>query len=226
MDAVTSSTSSAPSRAATAANAVAANQNETALSSDFETFLRMLSVQMQNQDPLNPQDSTEFATQLAQFSTVEQQTLTNTLLTNLGSQLNAMGLSGLTNWVGMDARVNAPAHFSGAPIEVVPNANAQADKAYLVVKNANGAEVQRFTIDPKADTLEWAGVDNSGKPFANGLYSFETESYAKDELLDTVSADVYARVTEARTGTDGVVLIAPGGVEFASDKVLSLRQPS
>ncbi|WP_422048561.1 flagellar hook capping FlgD N-terminal domain-containing protein [Shimia sp.] len=226
MDAVTSSTSAAPSRAATAANAVAANQNETALSSDFETFLRMLSVQMQNQDPLNPQDSTEFATQLAQFSTVEQQTLTNTLLTNLGSQLNAMGLSGLTNWVGMDARVNAPAHFSGAPIEVVPNANAQADKAYLVVKNANGAEVQRFTIDPKADTLEWAGVDNSGKPFASGLYSFETESYAKDELLDTVSADVYARVTEARTGTDGVVLIAPGGVEFASDKVLSLRQPS
>lgn len=226
MDAVTSSTSAAPSRAATAANAVAANQNETALSSDFETFLRMLSVQMQNQDPLNPQDSTEFATQLAQFSTVEQQTLTNTLLTNLGSQLNAMGLSGLTNWVGMDARVNAPAHFSGAPIEVVPNANAQADKAYLVVKNANGAEVQRFTIDPKADTLDWAGVDNSGKPFANGLYSFETESYAKDELLDTVSADVYARVTEARTGTDGVVLIAPGGVEFASDKVLSLRQPS
>ncbi|MBO9395402.1 flagellar hook assembly protein FlgD [Shimia sp. R9_2] len=226
MDAVTSSTSAAPSRAATAANAVAANQNETALSSDFETFLRMLSVQMQNQDPLNPQDSTEFATQLAQFSTVEQQTLTNTLLTNLGSQLNAMGLSGLTNWVGMDARVNAPAHFSGVPIEVVPNANAQADKAYLVVKNANGAEVQRFTIDPKADTLEWAGVDNSGKPFANGLYSFETESYAKDELLDTVSADVYARVTEARTGTDGVVLIAPGGVEFASDKVLSLRQPS
>ncbi|MBO9399515.1 flagellar hook capping FlgD N-terminal domain-containing protein [Shimia sp. R9_3] len=226
MDAVTSSTSAAPSRAATAANAVAANQNETALSSDFETFLRMLSVQMQNQDPLNPQDSTEFATQLAQFSTVEQQTLTNTLLTNLGSQLNAMGLSGLTNWVGMDARVNAPAHFSGAPIEVVPNANAQADKAYLVVKNANGAEVQRFTIDPKADTLDWSGVDNSGKPFANGLYSFETESYAKDELLDTVSADVYARVTEARTGTDGVVLIAPGGVEFASDKVLSLRQPS
>lgn len=226
MDAVTSATSAANSRTATAAQAAAANQNETALSSDFETFLRMLSVQMQNQDPLNPQDSTEFATQLAQFSTVEQQTLTNTLLTNLGTQLGAMGLSGLTNWVGMDARVKAPAHFSGTPIEVVPNANPQADKAYLVVKNANGAEVQRFSIDPKADTLQWAGVNNSGKPFANGIYSFETESYAKEELLDTVSADVYARVTEARNDPDGVTLIAPGGVEFASDKVLSLRHPT
>ncbi|MDA5557420.1 flagellar hook capping FlgD N-terminal domain-containing protein [Shimia sp. MMG029] len=226
MDAVTPSTTATTSRSATASQAAAANQNETALSSDFETFLKMLSVQMQNQDPLNPQDSTEFATQLAQFSTVEQQTLTNTLLTNLGTQLTTMGLSSLTNWVGMDARIAAPAHFSGTPIEVVPNTNTQADKAYLIVKDENGTEVQKFSIDPEAKTLDWVGVNDSGSKFANGVYSFETESYAKDELLDRVHADVYARVTEARTGTDGVVLVAPGGIEFGSDKVLSLRQPS
>lgn len=226
MNAVAPTAGATTSRTATAANAVEANQEKAALSSDFETFLKMLSVQMQNQDPLNPQDSTEFATQLAQFSTVEQQTLTNKLLTGLGSQLGAMGLSGLTNWVGMDARITAPAHFSGSPIEVVPNTHPQAEKAFLIVKDANGAEVQRFSIDPKADSVKWVGKTDSGNPFANGLYSFETQSFAKDEKLDTVKADVYARVTEARKEGDGVVLIAPGGVEFASDKVLSLRRPS
>ena len=78
-------TSAASQTGAAQATAAAAAANEptngsAALASDFETFLTMLSVQMQNQDPLNPTDSTEFASQLAQFSTVEQQTLTNTLL--------------------------------------------------------------------------------------------------------------------------------------------------
>lgn len=65
--------------------------NATALSSDFETFLKMLTVQMQNQDPLNPIDSTEYAMQLATFSSVEQQVLTNDLLRQMmggqGAQL-------------------------------------------------------------------------------------------------------------------------------------------
>ena len=71
------------------------------LSSDFETFLKMLTVQMENQDPLNPVESTEFATQLATFSGVEQQVQTNDLLKSLGAQLGAMNVSQLSGWVGM-----------------------------------------------------------------------------------------------------------------------------
>ena len=47
------------------------------LSSDFETFLKMLTVQLENQDPLNPVDSADYAVQLATFSGVEQQVQTN-----------------------------------------------------------------------------------------------------------------------------------------------------
>ena len=60
------------------------------ISSDFDTFLKMLTAQMQNQDPFNPIDSTDYATQLATFSGVEQQTRTNDLLTNLGSQIASL----------------------------------------------------------------------------------------------------------------------------------------
>ena len=54
-----------------------------ALSSDFETFLQMLTVQARYQDPLEPLSSSDYAAQLAQFSMVEQQVLTNDQLGNL-----------------------------------------------------------------------------------------------------------------------------------------------
>ncbi|MFV2001871.1 MAG: flagellar hook capping FlgD N-terminal domain-containing protein, partial [Paracoccaceae bacterium] len=54
------------------------------VNSDFETFLKLLTTQLKNQDPLKPVDSSDFAVQLATFSSVEQQVKTNDLLTSLG----------------------------------------------------------------------------------------------------------------------------------------------
>jgi flagellar basal-body rod modification protein FlgD len=68
------------SAATSSAVAPADNGSGAKISSDFETFLKMLTVQMQNQDPLNPVDSSDYATQLATFSGVEQQVQTNDLL--------------------------------------------------------------------------------------------------------------------------------------------------
>ena len=59
------STVSTNSGAATAITSAASGPASSAITSDFETFIRMLTVQMENQDPLNPMESTEFATQLA-----------------------------------------------------------------------------------------------------------------------------------------------------------------
>ena len=55
----------------------------TALASNFETFLTLLTTQMKNQDPLSPLDSNQFTAQLTQMAGVEQQLLTNDLLTSL-----------------------------------------------------------------------------------------------------------------------------------------------
>ena len=62
------------------------------ISSDFETFLKMLTTQMQNQDPLNPIESSDYAVQLATFSGVEQQVRTNQLLADLANQMGSSGL--------------------------------------------------------------------------------------------------------------------------------------
>lgn len=82
---VSSSTSAQTSSTSTATSsksndAAGKNAATNSLNGDFETFLRLLTTQLQNQDPLDPTNSTEFVAQLANFSSVEQQVQTNTKL--------------------------------------------------------------------------------------------------------------------------------------------------
>ena len=76
------------------------------MASDFETFLLMMTTQAQNQDPLEPMDSSEYASQLAQFSMVEQQVQTNDLLSSLDSQHGRRQAGELANWIGMDVTLD------------------------------------------------------------------------------------------------------------------------
>ncbi len=103
------STPTSAGYAAAASAAVTSTNTTGTIGSDFQTFLEMLTVQMRNQDPLNPIDSTEYAAQLAAFSTVEQAVLTNDLLKSLAAQMGDSSMSQLAGWVGMEARTTAGA---------------------------------------------------------------------------------------------------------------------
>jgi flagellar basal-body rod modification protein FlgD len=196
-----------------------------AISSDFETFLKMMTAQIENQDPLDPIDSADYAVQLATFSAVEQQVLTNDLLTALGGQLQLSGLAEMAGWVGMEARAASPAYFDGSPIMLAPNPAAVADKVELVVYDSNGDEVQRTEIAVSAEPLEWAGVDELGNPYDEGVYSFEVISYADDEVLLSDLAEVYATVQEVRSEGGVTVLLMEGGVTIPTTSVSALRRP-
>lgn len=195
----------------------------TVISSDFQTFLNMLAVQMQNQDPLNPMDSTEFATQLATFSALEQQVLTNDLLQVLDARFLTMNISQLSGWVGMEVQAVMPAQFSGAPIDVVVGRYATADEAYLVIRDEAGEAVRRIAVDEGVHDLVWDGADDDGNPVAHGLYGFEIENLLDGDMLDITVAPIYAQVTEARIGQFGPVLVLGGGILIGTEDVLGLR---
>lgn len=197
----------------------------TKISSDFETFLRMLTVQMENQDPLNPVDSSDYAVQLATFSSVEQQVLTNDLLRALGGQIGTTGMAQMAAWVGKEARAPVAAYFDGDPITIAPNPAAIADRVDLVVYDSNGMEVQRKSIPTSADPIQWNGNDDNGDPLPDGKYTFRIESFSNGEqLLDEV-ADVYSRVTEVRSEGGETILILSGGVGVLASAVSALRDP-
>jgi flagellar basal-body rod modification protein FlgD len=101
------------------------NVSEPAKTIDYESFLRLLIAQMKNQDPTNPMDSTEYVSQLASFSSVEQQTKTNARLDQLlttTALTQADGVIGRTITSadgGISGKVAAVMILSGSAVAVL-----------------------------------------------------------------------------------------------------------
>ncbi|PJI86134.1 flagellar basal-body rod modification protein FlgD [Yoonia maricola] len=204
--------------------ALATSATSTQISSDFEVFLQMLTAQMQYQDPLNPIDSTDYATQLATFSGVEQAVLTNDLLQSLTTQMNTGGLVDMAALVGKEVRSTASAYFDGQPLTLMPTQTVAADTAQLVVRNETGAEVQRTAIATGAQTLEWAGVGTDGAPFPVGVYQFEIVSMSNGDIIAETPVETYSTVNEVRLDGGSTILVLAGGTTVASDEVTALRE--
>lgn len=204
----------------TAATQSSANNK---ISSDFDTFLKMLTAQIQNQDPLNPIDSADYAVQLATFSSVEQQTLTNQKLDALAGLMGAQGIAQLAPWVGQEARSVAPVFMDGTPVTLSPNASTGADRAVLVVKDHTGNTVAREDIPVQATSYTWTGHNIAGAPLPTGTYSLSLESYSEDVQIAATSVEHYARVQEVQTSATGPRLILTGGVSLSVDEVTALR---
>lgn len=210
----------------TSTTSSASSSASTGVSSDFDTFLKMLTAQMQNQDPLNPIDSTDYATQLATFSGVEQSVKTNDLLTAIASQMSVMGMTQLAGWVGMDARAVAPGYFDGEnPITVSPNPAVGSDRTTMVVTNSAGTVVDQVSLPVSTDSYSWSGRDASGNPLPTGAYTFTLESYGSDQLLSSDQMEVYVPIVEAQGSTDGTVLVLKSGAEVLTSNITALRDP-
>ncbi len=210
---------------ATRSQTAAAAPTKSGLSGDLDTFLRLLTAQLRNQDPLKPMESTEFAVQLATFSSVEQQVRTNDFLEKIAGEGSLSGMAELAGWVGMEARVAAPVQFSGAPVSLTYSAETGADAAVLVTYDSLNREVKREPVSPTATTLTWVGSDGKGGLLPNGTYSFRVESVNAGEVISQKPVEVFAVVTEVQNGTDGPVVVLSGGASVAASAVSALRRP-
>ena len=209
---------------ATHSTATTAAATKSAVTSDYNTFLRMLTTQMQNQDPLNPIDSADYAVQLATFSSVEQQTRTNQLIQQLIGAFDVTGLSEFAGWVGKEARSTAPVAYDGSPVTLRTVPDATADRAVLAVRDAQGTVVAREAVVLGSEAHVWLGMGMTGNALPPGQYSFKLESYAGETLLSERPAESYAQITEVRTGPAGTRIVLTGGIEIAADQITALRE--
>lgn len=200
-----------------------ADQRATTLSSDFETFLQMLVTQAENQDPLNPIDSSDYAAQLATFASVEQQVLTNDLLQAMQAQLSGSAMAELSGWVGAEVLVAAPVMFDGAPIALDPQLATGATSAQLIVRDGFGTVVSREALSVPPGAVTWAGTDGQGAPLPSGAYSFEVESYQDGRLLEAAPVPAYGRVAEVSSDENGVTLVLTSGAVLSVEEVGAVR---
>lgn len=194
------------------------------INSDFDTFLRMLTAQMKNQDPLNPVEATDFATQLATFSGVEQAVMTNDLLRALSAQMQVTGLANVSSWIGNEVRAAAPAYFDGNPLTLHPNPIVFANSTEVVVRDSDGFLVQRFGIPATTNPVQWDGVGPDGRLLPQGTYSFTLVSSADGNQMGETTMETYSKVTEVRSQNGQMELVMKGGVTISANDVTGLRQ--
>ncbi|MGH1576812.1 flagellar hook capping FlgD N-terminal domain-containing protein [Planktotalea sp.] len=201
------------------------DQNTSALSSDFETFLKMLTVQMENQDPLNPVDSADYAVQLATFSSVEQQVLTNDLLTSLTASMSGGGIGALGQWVGMDVRAGVAAHYDGDPVELAVPEYEDADRRVLVVRDGLGEIATRLDIPLEGAEFTWDGVMADGSKAQSGIYQFSVEAFKDGAVRSSDPVSAYNRVREAIIENGETLLLLDGDILITPSEVSGLRSP-
>lgn len=147
-----------------------------------QEFLQLLVAQMRNQDPVNPMDGAEFASQLAQFNSVEQLISVNQGLDQLAMSQDLMG-SSLTNSMaasltGKDVRALSDQVFlsSEGEAEINFKLNDSASDVEIIVRTASGAEVRRENLSgiPSGDSAwTWDGLNNNGERMGEGEYTVE-----------------------------------------------------
>lgn len=166
------------------------------LASNFQTFLSLLTTQLKNQDPLSPVDSNEFTAQLTQMAGVEQQLLTNDLLTSLLRAQQGDGLTGASQYIGKDATaVWSATRFEDGEASWSYELAADATDVTLQVLDASGKVVWSGPAPDKNNGMhdfKWDGATTGGGQVDDGgVYTLKV--LAKDGAGKDVDSQVLIR---------------------------------
>jgi flagellar basal-body rod modification protein FlgD len=204
-------TTVAPTTTATAATQPSAAQQQ--LAGNFDTFLTLLTTQLQNQDPLNPMDSNQFTQQLVEFSQVEQQINTNdNLKTLIGQGANQTGAYAVS-YLGKAVTVtNGNAPLANGQAAWNYNLDATAAQTILTVRDSNGQTVYTGPGETAAGhhTFTWDGTSNSGATLPDGTYKLTVSPAAADGTAiqnEVSTAGVVSQVD--MTGPTPQLMIGP-----------------
>jgi flagellar basal-body rod modification protein FlgD len=173
--AASSSSSAAASAAAT--SALASSQ----IAGNFQSFLTLLTTQLQNQNPLDPLDTNQFTQQLVEFAGVQQQLNTNDSLATLVSLQQTAQSTQALSFVGKTAVVNgstAPLTDSQAGWELSVPTNSTAT---VTITNSTGQTVYSGSYAMTAgngQSFVWNGKGNDGTQYPDGSYTLT--AVAKD----------------------------------------------
>lgn len=212
-----------------------ASDTSTNLAEDFNNFLNLLTVQLQNQDPLEPLDTNQFTEQIVQMTQVEQTVAMNE---RLGSLID----------VQETQRIQTAADFVGKQVDALGDtvqldANGKAEMFYALqtpassvlveivdtsVENRQLAAIRTLpaTTETGVHRLAWDGLDSLGQPVdPNGVYQIRVTALNADG--DALKTDVgFSGVVEELRHTDGALTLTVAGNAIDLDKIVAARTPT
>jgi len=174
-----------------------------------DDFLTLLVAQLEHQDPLDPQDNTEFIAQLAQFSSLEAQTSTNDKLDELiaaqssNEQTSAFSLLGQKVIVASDSL-----YLQGDSVELGFSLEQTTNEGTLNIFDEEGEVVNSLPLadlEEGSTFVNWDGTDTAGNPLPKGLYRMEIN------IIDAAGEAIETQPL-IKVSVDGVDLDASGSI--------------
>ena len=198
------------------------------LAGNFQTFLTLLTTQLQNQNPLDPLDTNQFTQQLVQFASVEQEINMNTQLQTLVSlQQTAQDTQALA-FVGQTVTINSDTTSlaSGGQAQWTYNPTSPAT-ATFTVSDSTGKTVftQTGTVQPGSQQFNWNGVGTDGQQNPPGNYTLKitaTDTSGKSIAVPTTVTGVVNSVDL----TKNPPLLNVNGQNFAVNQIVNVAQSS
>jgi len=197
-----------------------------------EDFLKLLTTQLQYQDPLSPADPKDFVAQLAQFSSLEQLINVNSKLDDFnttiaslqGSQKIGQGVALLGK--NVTAQGNVFTVSSGTPGEMSCALGSAANKVTVKIYNSSGALVRTLDLGSQGAgncEISWDGKDSNGNQAADGTYSFSVNAVDAKGNSVTTATLVTGVVEEVLQDSDNVYLKINGRLTTL-DNIVSVEE--
>ena len=215
---------SAPGTGSATSNKTASDKT-TGIADNFQTFLTLLTTQLQNQNPLEPLDTYQFTQQLVQFAGIEQQLKSNEQLKSLveiekGAQAT-QALVYVGNTVAIDG---SKAQFDKS---ATWNFNSEQDTtAKITITNSAGqtAYSGNFNLKKGGSSFVWDGKGNDGVQWPAGTYTLTaTGTDAKGNNV-AISTEVQG-VVDSVDLTSSPPLLSIGGQSYTTDKIKRVMRP-
>lgn len=204
----------------------AAGVSQAKLDEDLNRFLTLLITQLENQDPLDPMDATEFTSQLVQFASVEQQIAQNGSLEKLLSLSQTSQVADMVNFIGNEIEYDGDQfELQGDLTKFTYSLSERATSVDIAVRDQNGRTVFNTPgeTDIGAHGFVWDGKGNNGLPQPEGPYTLIISALGSSGEIQNVEKTVFGKVTGAGA-EDGVVSLFINGITVPMDQVLSVSE--
>ena len=217
---------SAPGTASADSKTKTSSTKTSGIADNFQTFLTLLTTQLQHQNPLDPLDTNQFTAQLVQFAGVEQQLKSNEQLKSLIDIEKTAQATQALAYVGNTVAVDgSTAKFDGSATW-----NLKSDKdatATVTITNSTGqtAYSGNYSLKQGNVSFVWDGKGNDGSKWPAGNYKLTAT--AKDS-----SGNAVAVATEVQGVVDSVdmtatpALLSIGGHTYTTDQVRRVMRPA
>ena len=207
-------------------NSSASVTGQAGLNTDYNSFLKLLTTQLQNQDPLSPMDTNTFTQQLVAMNGVQQQLLTNNLLQTLVAQ--SSGPTSAVNLIGKQVTAQSPtATMNNGSVAWQYELDGQAAAAQLQISDSTNQVVWTGSapdLTQGTHPFTWNGQTTSGGQATAGTYTLKV--IANDSNLQTVTSNVFVQGTVTGvSNVGGVAQLNLGSTTVPYSTVSTVSNP-